>query len=332
MYKPIQIAEILYHYRNGEKINPKDLESYRNASKKWRDSVTQLLVGRVSTSSQKYQDNVFDANAVPPGILSELAKINNKGKGVVENYIYHRLKERLEMVSEASVWLHEITEKNFSLLDFLNMFKQQPGLRRSIDKAFEICVYALFSTIVRALKVQIKLSIQNKDTRILREFKDFITMVIGQITEGEDLVIPAKLYRVGVTNAADGGLDMWSNFGPVIQVKHVSLSENLAEDVVDNINADRIIIVCLDGERALIKKVVQQLDFSDRIQGIITVNQMNEWYSCCMSKKNRKKLGKQLLEDLRREFNLEFPSNKYLDQFLKERKYKSSKLKWNWKL
>ena len=39
---------------------------------------------------------------------------------------------------------------------------------------------------------------------------------------------PVHIYRVGVTNAADRGLDMWANFGPVIQVKHLTLNEKRA--------------------------------------------------------------------------------------------------------
>ena len=67
-YKPIQIAEILHRYRLERKWDLKDLESYRNVSKRWRDEVSIRLVGRRSTSSQKYQDNVFEANAMPPSL------------------------------------------------------------------------------------------------------------------------------------------------------------------------------------------------------------------------------------------------------------------------
>ena len=69
LYKPIQIAEILNRVRLGElsvdDIRTK-LETYRNLSKRWRDSVTRLLINQVSTSSQKYQDNLFESNAIPP--------------------------------------------------------------------------------------------------------------------------------------------------------------------------------------------------------------------------------------------------------------------------
>ena len=78
LYKPIQIAEILYHHRTERGWDLSDLESYRNVSKRWRDEVSLLLVGRRSTSSQKYQDNVFEANAMPPELLAKLGMINKR--------------------------------------------------------------------------------------------------------------------------------------------------------------------------------------------------------------------------------------------------------------
>ncbi len=45
---------------------------YRNPSKRWRDDVTRLLLDRVCTSSQKFQDNLFEANAIPPTVLATL--------------------------------------------------------------------------------------------------------------------------------------------------------------------------------------------------------------------------------------------------------------------
>src|SRR3989304_5038796 len=91
LYKPIQIAEILYHHRTERGWDLSDLESCRNVSKRWRDEVSLLLVGRRSTSSQKYQDNVFEANAMPPTLLKELGEENKRGRGFIESYIYKQL-------------------------------------------------------------------------------------------------------------------------------------------------------------------------------------------------------------------------------------------------
>ena len=332
MYKPIQIAEILYQYRVKKKFDIADLESYRNASKKWRDDITKSLIGRVSTSSQKFQDNIFEPNAMPTNLLKELAEFNNKHGGIVENYIYNQLHLRLNMVFEAYKFLDSTTTKSFKLEEFISLFVHKPGLRRSIDKAYEIIVYALFSTIVRALNVEVSLQIKNIDESILNDFNGFVNLVLGLSANKKSISIPAKLFRVGVTNAADRGLDMWANFGPAVQVKHVSLSEELAEDVSENITADKIVIVCLDGEAELINKITKQLPFSDRIQGIITFSDLVNWYNLCFSKKYEQQLGKNLLVDLKREFSNEFPGTDKLEPFIKERGYNTKDLSGEWSI
>src|SRR5438270_14049192 len=65
-YKPFQIAKILNRHRTGELHDLSDLENYRNISRRWRDEVSNQLVGRSSNSSARYQDDVFNENACPP--------------------------------------------------------------------------------------------------------------------------------------------------------------------------------------------------------------------------------------------------------------------------
>lgn len=75
-YKPIQIAEILYRIRTLGDIAPLNLESYRNESKRWRDEMTIQLLGRKCTSSARFQDDLFNENAIPPQILKILSDEN----------------------------------------------------------------------------------------------------------------------------------------------------------------------------------------------------------------------------------------------------------------
>jgi len=99
LYKPIQVAEILYRDRVKKEINLADLETYRNTSKRWRDIICLRFLGRTSTYSARYQDDIFNDNAIPPQVLVALGEENRKNKG------------------------------------------NEPGLRRSIDKIYEIVVY-----------------------------------------------------------------------------------------------------------------------------------------------------------------------------------------------
>jgi type II restriction enzyme len=320
-YKPIQIAEILYHHRIERKLDLTDPESYRNISKRWRDEVSLRLVGRKSTSSQKYQDNVFEANAMPPKLMGRLGEMNVDEHGFVEAYIYKALEKRLNSVYEVEKYVKSSTADTFSLRELVALFQKSPGLRRSVDKIYEIAVYALFATIVRALKAQITIEIGNGDKEILKDFAQFISMVLGIGPKKTKLVLPAALYRVGVTNAADRGLDMWANFGAAIQVKHLTLTPEIAEGISDGITADRIIVVCFDSEKKLIETLLAQVGMGGRIQAIITISDLDEWYELCLGKKYRKELGGTLLADLGREFEAEFPSSEAIKPFLKERKY-----------
>lgn len=328
-YKPIQIAEILYHDRQ-EKLNLSDLESYRNISKRWRDQITQRLIGRISTSSQKYQDNVFENNAMPPQLIEELANFNRENNGLVEAYIYKSLQNKLSIVYEVQKYIKESNADTFNLSTLLDKFEENAGLKRSIDKIYEIIVYALFSTIVRALQAEVSVEITNRDEEVIRDFERFIKMVLGLDANTQKATRQASLFRVGTTNAADIGIDMLSNFGPVIQVKHLTLTPELAEDIATDLSSNNIIIVCLNAEEAAIRTLLAQLGVDSKIQGIITLKDLEDWYRLSLSNKYRGKLGNTLLSDLQREFEMEFPSSLEIEPFLRERNYHTISLPSEW--
>lgn len=331
-YKPVQIAEILNRHRLQKGIDLEDLESYRNISKRWRDEITTLLVGRHSTSSAKYQDNVFEENAMPPRLLVALGELNKRGKGFVEAYIYKAMMARMSVVHDVERYVQGATPDSFDLKEFEALFINNPGLRRSVDKMYEISVYALFSTLVRALKAQVTIEVLNKDKEILNDFAKFIRAVLGITPENPKLVLPAALYRVGVTNAADRGLDMLANFGPAIQVKHLTLTPETLEDIAENIMADRIVIVCRETEKDTIEALLSQVGWNERIQGIVTLQDLSDWYDACLGKKYRPTLGKTLLADLGREFAAEFPSGSEIGPFIRKRGYPAVELPTGWEV
>ena len=269
---------------------------------------------------------------MPPTLLAQLGMINKKGKGFVEAYIYKALEARLSSVRGVENYIKSSTAEAFSIRELVALFQTTPGLRRSIDKMYEILVYALFATIVRALKAQITLEIGNKDEEILKDFEQFIKMVLGIDSKQTKLVLPAALYRVGVTNAADRGLDMWTNFGPAVQVKHLALTAELMEDIADNITADKIVIACIDTEKEAIESLLKQVGWGERIQGIITITDLDEWYKLCLSKKYCGNLGANLLKDVQREFDSEFPSGKEIKPFMASRKYNEIVLPSDWQI
>lgn len=329
-YKPFQIAEILRRHRIGEVENLLDLESYKNASRRWRDDVSNLLVGRSSNSSARYQDDVFNDNACPPEALAALGDHNKATSGDVEAYIYRMFEAKVSSIGAILALIRKATTETFDLATLVETFERRPGLKRSIDKVFEITVYALFSTVVRALRLQVSLTVGNTDPKLIKDFGDFLEKVVGLKNGTTSLVLPASLFRLGSTNAADRGLDMVANFGPAIQVKHLTLDADAIADICDGLTADRIVIVCKDTEVKVLDAVIKQLGLSERLQGLVTFSDLQSWYRICLNPEHRKTLGESLLKDFICEFSNEFPSLDGLEGFMTKRKYQIVKLSKDW--
>lgn len=321
LYKPIQIAEILYRDRVFQDINLLNLEDYRTKSKHWRDEVCQLLLGRVCTSSAKFQDDLFNENALPPALIYELGKENRKTCGAVEAYIYRQFTDKHSQISDALNYCSNATKEDFDVKKFIDSFWNEPGLKRSLDKIYEIIVYALFSTLVEVLKMQVEISIDPQNFELLKEFNDFAKMIMCIDFSTPKYAQNAKVYRVGVTNAADRGLDMYSNWGPAIQIKHLTLDIELAENIVGNVSSDRIVIVCKDAERDIILSLLTQIGWRSHIQSIVTENNLIEWYEKALRGKYADIIGEKLLQCLCEQISAEFPSVNSIPDILRDRHY-----------
>ncbi|NOU19856.1 MAG: HaeII family restriction endonuclease [Bacteroidales bacterium] len=323
LYKPIQIAEILHRDRTEKDITLSDLQTYRNVSKRWRDVICNKFLGRTSTSSARYQDDIFNENAIPPSTLVVLGKENRNKKGIVEAYIYRRFSERFSQMSTGNDYCNSHDKNNFKLDEFLALFWNEPGLRRSIDKIYEIIVFSLFSALVEALEVSVEVSMNPAKEDIFKEFEDFAQKVIRLTPKQNKMKVPARINRVGVTNAADRGLDMWANFGLVIQIKHLSLTEELAENIVTSVSADRIVIVCKDSEQKLIVSLLNQIGWKSKIQSIVTESDLHTWYEKALRGKFSKSVGDKVLKNLSEEIKIEFPASDNLEftKFYNQRGY-----------
>ena len=323
LYKPIQIAEVLRRSRLQGDIDVGNRDTFQNPSLHWRNDVTRLLLGKISTSSANYQHDIWNQKAMPPELLKVLDSENKRTNGGVERYIYLRFNERQETVSGIIDFIERASPKDFQLRALLESFVAQKGIKRSVDKAYEIVAYSLFETIVVALGTTIKVSIPSKSKELLTEFSDVARVLLGIEAGKDSWETHAHVYRVGVTNAADRGLDMWANFGPAIQVKHMTLDKKLAQSIIDQVESDHIIIICRDADAEIIEIVAKQISWGRRVRGIMRESELIEWYERCLRGKFSKQLAKQLLECLANGFKAEFPQASAVIDFLREREYLS---------
>ena len=324
LYKPIQIAEILYHQRTvNSNLNLLDLESYRTKSRKWRDVVSAELLGAVCSSSARFQDDLFNENAVPPEALYVLGQENLRTGGAVESYIYSKFDNKHEQLEDALLYCLASTPAEFNVRQLLDSFWNEAGLKRSIDKVYEIIVYSLFDTLVKKLEMTVDISVSESKIDLLQEFEEFAQKVMCLDCNNLVHSDSAHVYRVGVANAADRGLDMYSNWGPAIQIKHLVLSEELAESIVDSVSSDRIVIVCKAAERGLIVSLLNQIGWKSKIQSVVTEDDLVKWYEKALRGTYADTMGTQLLETMCEQINLEFPSIEQGRGIISERNYRN---------
>lgn len=321
LYKPIQVAEILYRDRVYKDIELGSLEDYRTRSKKWRDEVSLALLGRVCTSSARFQDDLFNDNATPPAVLEVLGRENRRTKGAVEAYIYSKFTDRHKQLSSALSYCLDGVTESFEVKKFIDSFWNEPGLRRSLDKVYEIVVYALFSTLVDAMNLEVEVTVKEDAYPLLKEFEDFTQKVMCLDSAAPQHIQEARVYRVGVTNAADRGLDMYSNWGPAIQIKHLSLDLSLAERIVNSVSSDRVVIVCKDAEKDVIVSLLTQMGWRSHIQSVVTENDLVSWYEKALRGSYSGQLGERLLYCLASEIAEEFPSVDRTPEIIKKRHY-----------
>ena len=129
--------------------------------------MSMLLLGRVCTSSSKFQDNLFEDNAVPPAVLEILGKLNRETGGSVEALIYEQFLARHSQFRKALDYCGTVSAENFYVKRFIDSFRYEAGLKRSLDKIYEIVVYALFFALAEALNLQINISVDEARADIL---------------------------------------------------------------------------------------------------------------------------------------------------------------------
>lgn len=221
-FKAIQAAEIFFRDRiTPGGLNLLDHETYRCASKRWRDEVCERLVGTTSRSNGAWQDMLFSRESTTE-VLAALAPENRRLNGAIEAYIYRHVGAKLLAIAELAAELEQPGKRPFSLTDLLRQCRTDPALRRVVERVYEIVAYAVIDTLVEALGVEVNVDVPADRLALLRDDR-FLATVLGAATSNLPRRMAGRMTRVGLVNAADGGLDLIANFGFRGQVKHADV-------------------------------------------------------------------------------------------------------------
>lgn len=322
MYKPIAVAEILYRIRNESAgIDLQNLDSYRRPSYRWMQEIILRLHDKTTQLNSRYWDQLFDHSHISSDALRELIRIN-ANDATIERYIYSILNHKFKLIADEIRSLGDCSPIDFCLDKFLSNFLSNDEMRRSVDRVYEAVVYALFETIVRATGATVTVSVNETAKSIVAAFEDFVELLLGITPEQLSATIPAHLYRLGTANQADAGLDIWANFGPAVQVKHMDINSKNAGKIADNTRAERLLIVCRStADKAATEHVLNAVGTSSRIVKLIIQDDLNRWYKTACVDSPASGMGKNLLLALQRELIREFALTTSIDAFLDERGY-----------
>jgi hypothetical protein len=206
-----------------------------------------------------------------------------------------------------------------SIAAMLTRFDNSSQLGRSADKVFEICVAALLATMTEALKLRVRLE-WDGDAAQSGAGKELLRAVFGVEPAVVDSAIPARSFRVGSTNAADGGVDIATNFGVVVQVKRRELDSDLVRAAVDAVSAPRLLLACESYAQAAAAA------YSSRI-ALLDINELESWFKLCVAGPGAHVLKQKIVEGL----DAEFPSVRSFAKFMRDRGYDTLRLPPDWK-
>ncbi|TQQ79278.1 HaeII family restriction endonuclease [Halonotius terrestris] len=331
-FRPIRVAEILHRSRTVSEVALEEPESYRVESSRWRDEMSRRLTGKASSSSRSYQKDFSDL--IDPSSLAELDEVNRAENGLVESYIYHRLKhDKWGSLIAARDYINESAVNEFTFETYMELTTDVGGLQD--DALLEIAVYALFNSIAEALDAKAKLEIDNPQPDLLNDFSSFIATFMGLDAGETTFETLVDVHRAGkATYAADKGVDIGTNFGTMVQVKYVTLSRENINDIETNSYVDRVVVVCRGAEKDVIERVSKQLGF-ERVRAIVTISDLEAWYGTAL-RSYQDQLGEPLLRHLRSEFNEEYRGGDTkvppVDDLIAERNYDAIELLGIWEI
>ncbi|GEM_PF-3670180 len=321
-YKPIHIAEILRHGRTSA-LSQDALLDYIDKKaarlRDLRDEVTSSLMGRISTSNIRWQDEtIFPRGFVAKQVFPRLHELNTASEtsGYVEAYIYGSFQDGCQALER---FLGSIkADTSTSVLEHLRLVKSNALFRKVSNKIFEIIAYALCDFMLQECRAECSISIT--PTALANQVSFFLERIIGIKRGQTSRRQPATIFRMGLTNANDNGVDMNTNFGVVVQVKDVLVNKDKQlDDIVRKAPEGPLVIVCRGIDRALERKTADEKDRWGNIQTIVVEKDLRHWESCCRDAGLADKLVSTIDELIRREF----PAAKQgvVSAFLEKRKY-----------
>jgi hypothetical protein len=318
-FKLVRLGEVLHLERTRpDVIDVQRADTYLKLSREQRDEITRELFGSVSRSNREWDDIIVPRRNAAP-VLATLTRENHRVRAQVEAFIYSLIGADIAAVGNLIDWCETVEPGRFSIADLLSRCRGDDRLRRQMPTLFELVTFAVCATVVEALRIDVALTVSPGRSRSLKSEPAFRALFGHLLQDQAGRVRRGRLERVSVANAADGGLDIVSNFGLNVQVKHGTLDAKLAQTIARATAVEDLVVVC----RSIAPTFCDCRQTDTRVRGVVTEDDLVRLASRTvggeLGREAEPALRQRIVAELRREFPGVAPDR--FDRFFKERGY-----------
>jgi hypothetical protein len=103
---------------------------------------------------------------------------------------------------------------------------------------------SVLATLTKFLDVQVMTTASAKGLQLVADDETLLAAVLGMPKGKPKQIVAGRLSRLGLTSAADGGVDIVSNFGFIAQVKHAALDDHHLLKLYGAVQIAGMTVVC----------------------------------------------------------------------------------------
>lgn len=113
------------------------------------------------------------------------------------------------------------------------------------------------------------------------------------------------------------------NYDNRTSIYFLTLDLSVAQNIVNSVSSDKVVIVCKDAEKDIIVSLLTQIGWRNHIQSVVTEQDLIDWYEKALRGTYADLMGDSLLLTLRCEIAEEFPSLDDTPEIIANRHYEN---------
>ena len=269
-FKAFQVIELLRIDRiESGSVDFADPDSYLAKSREHRDAVTLTLSGRCSRSNMEWQDNWF-RQPENQRALRLYGKENRRRPASGEADVARAIQTKLAPLTALIAGVEQAQKGGFAAAQLLQRCRENTRLRRYQPVIFDAFAAAVCATLIDAFELDVTVSSNSPFLPKLDHDAALRRLFPALQSSGSAPPQRGRLDRNGPIFAADGGVDLSSNYGCHFEIKHATLDDKLANRICRASCVSHLIVICRDVHPAHRNLVTGQDDSNPMIRGAIT--------------------------------------------------------------